>query len=180
MSQPDDDDPSTPLGKPYNCTFTPASRIKELNSIDHSIVQLLHAAGQAVEVVGSNSAAPDLSSAKSHFLELVTTYFTILSSIDVRLRRQVYALQEAGLIAEGDAKDAKRGASAGGAGGAGNGVGGQWEVNWSNGRGDQVELDMEWEVWRRAREFVDSLVREMKKKGGDENEEMNKHERAEG
>ena len=152
-------EPSTPTPTPKsNRTFTPADRIKELNDIDRSIAHLLHAAGSAIQILGSNLPANNLSSAKSQFLESVTTYFTILSSVDVRLRRQVYALQEAGLIAEGDARDAKRGGLTAGGGGAAGGAGGHLGVNGLNGRGDQVEKEMEREVWRRAREFVQGLV----------------------
>jgi Mediator complex protein len=139
-------------------TFAPTERIKELNDIDASIAQLLCTAGEALQTLGCNSPATNLSTAKSQFLDSVTSYFTVLSSIDVRLRRQVYALQEAGLIAEGDAKDAKKGASAAGAVGAGVGV--QSDVSWLNGRGDEVERDMEREAWKRAREFVERLVGE--------------------
>jgi len=142
-------------------TFTPPDRIKELNDIDASIAQLLYAAGTALQVLGSNSSATTLPSAKAQFLDSITTYFTVLSSIDFRLRRQVYALQEAGLIAEGDTKDAKRGASAAGAGGAASGAVGQLEMSWLNNQGDLVEKDMEREIWKRARDFVEKLVGEV-------------------
>ena len=154
-----DPDHSTSPAKPIR-TFTPLDRIHELNSIDASIPQLLHAAGSAIQILGSPSPSKDLTSSKSQFLDSITTYFTTLSSIDVRLRRQVYALQEAGLIKEGDAKDAKRGGSAATAAlpGNGAGAGGGLDVGWLNGGGDQVEKDMEREAWRRAREFLERLL----------------------
>jgi Mediator complex protein len=157
-------EPSDATAKPQK-TLTPVDRIKELNEIGHSIAQLLHAAGEAIQILGSNSTATNLASAKSQFLESVTTYFTILSSIDVRLRRQVYALQEAGLITEGDAKDAKKGASAAGAGVGGSAGGGQLDLSWLNSRGDQVEKDMEREVWRKAREFIERLLEQRGRPG---------------
>lgn len=150
--------PPTPPPQPSR-SFTSFERIQELNEIDKSIPQLLQAAGLAIQILGSSSSATTLTSAKAQFLESVTTYFTILSSIDVRLRRQVYALQEAGLIAEGDAKDAKRGASASAAAAGGiSGGGGQLDLSWLNSREDQVEKEMEREVWRRAKDFVEKLV----------------------
>ncbi len=152
-----DSNPSTIPARPPP-TFTPLDRIRELNSIDASIVQLLHAAGSAIQILGSNSPSKDLASSKAQFLNAITTYFTTLSSIDVRLRRQVYALQEAALIKEGDAKDAKRGGSA--TAGNGVGAGGGLDVSWLNGGEDQVEKDMEREVWRRARAFLEGLVDE--------------------
>lgn len=159
---------STSPAKPTR-TFTPLDRIRELNSIDASVPQLLHAAGSAIQILGSQSPSKDLTSAKSQFLDSITTYFTTLSSIDVRLRRQVYALQEAGLIKEGDAKDAKRGASAAAAAalpGNGAGAGGGMDVGWLNGGGDQVEKDMEREVWRRASEFLERLREQMTNEHG--------------
>ncbi len=156
-------DPYPPIShtKPTG-TFTPLDRIRELNSIDASIPPLLHAAGSAIQILGSKSPSTDLTSSKSQFLHSITTYFTTLSSIDVRLRRQVYALQEAGLIKEGDAKDSKRGGSAAAAAAPGNGAGagGGLDVSWLSGGGDQVEKDMEREIWKRAREFLEGLSEE--------------------
>lgn len=147
---------SSPAPNPTR-PFTPTERIKELNDIDESIAQLLQAAGKALQLIGSNSPATNLVSAKSQFLTSVTTYFTILSSIDVRLRRQVYALQETELITEGDAKDAKRGASAVGAVGAG--IGAQLEGSWLSSGGDEVEREIKREVWKKARIFVETMRR---------------------
>lgn len=152
--------PSIP-GQNPNRSSTSFARIQELNGIDRSIAQLLQAAGEAIRILGSNSTANNLPSAKSQFLQFVTTYFTTLSSIDVRLRRQVYGLQEAGLIADGDAKDAKRGASAASAGATAAAGAGPVDLSWLNGRGDQVEKDMEREVWMSARKFVQSLVQQV-------------------
>ncbi|ERF68542.1 hypothetical protein EPUS_04640 [Endocarpon pusillum Z07020] len=159
MAESDPNASTFPAKPTRTRTFTPLDRIRELNSIDASIPQLLHAAGSAIQILGSQSPSKDLTSSKSQFLDSITTYFTTLSSIDVRLRRQVYALQEAGLIKEGDAKDAKRGGSAAAAAlpGNGAGAGGGLDVGWLNGGGDQVEKDMEREVWRRAREFLETL-----------------------
>lgn len=158
MAEPDPK-PSTIPAK-LSTTFTPLDRIRELNSIDASIPQLLRAAGSAIQILGSDSPSRDLASSKAQFLDAITTYFTTLSSIDVRLRRQVYALQEAGLIKEGDAKDAKRGGSTAAAAGNGAGAGGALDVGWLTAGGDQVEKDMEREVWGRAREFLERLVEE--------------------
>lgn len=160
----------SPATKPNIRTITPSERIQELNSIDASIASLLHSAGSAIRVLGSSNSSPstadqdvDLATSKSQFLSSITSYFTTLSSVDVRLRRQVYALQEAGLIADGDARDAKRGASASAsaltsAGGGTGAAGGELDMSWLDGRGERVEKDMEREVWRRAREFVEGLL----------------------
>lgn len=152
--------PAVPTAQP-NRPITSSDRIKELNEVDGAVAQLLYAAGEAIRILGSSSTANNLSSAKSLFLQSITTYFTVLSSIDVRLRRQVYALQEAGLIADGDAKDAKRGATAAGAGTAVVGTGGPFDLSWVNSRGDQAEKDMEREVWSSARLFFERLAEQV-------------------
>lgn len=165
---------------PEPSAISPTARIAELEEIDKSIAQLLRSAGEALNVLGSSTSsdqnAPDLTSAKSQFLDSTTAYFQNLSSIDVRLRRQVYALEEAGFVKPGDVRDARRGAaassvmSAGGGGSVGGsrGTGGisdagdtskreALDVRWLEGGGQRVEKDMRRELWKRAREFVKNL-----------------------
>lgn len=165
--------------QPPNPTIPPSARISELHSIDTSISALLHSAGTAIQLLGSSSTThpqistpskPTLNSTQTQFLASITTYFTLLSSIDVRLRRQVYALQEAGLIGEGDGRDAKRGGTsgagvAGGTIGVGGGLGGSGSGSSVTMGGGLVERDVEREVWRRGRDFVERLVQGMEREG---------------
>ena len=91
-------------------------------------------------------------------------YFSLLSSVDVRLRRQVYALEEAGilepesLIANSSFKsETTSGAAAGSSATAAGTAAGSFnplEISWLNSRKDTVGKDKEAESWAAAREFV--------------------------
>ena len=87
----------------------------------------------------------------------------------MRLRRQVYALEEAGLIAPGVDRDTKRGQTLG-SDERGAIAGGPLDVSWLNARAsDAVGMKREMELWTRARELVEELQRkEGRDKGQDE------------
>lgn len=96
---------------------------------------------------------------KIAFTEHTSAYFSTLSAIEVRLRRQVYALEEAGLIAPGNERDAKRGRAAG-SDEREIVAGGPLDVSWLNARAkDTVGLKMEKDLWSEARAFVEELQR---------------------
>lgn len=83
----------------------------------------------------------------------------MLSDIEVRLRRQVYALEEAGLIAPGNERDAKKGRAAG-SDEREIVAGGPLDVSWLNARAkDPAGLKMEKELWSKAHALVDELQR---------------------
>lgn len=121
---------------------------------------------------------------KEHFRSAASQYFSLLSSIDVRLRRQVYALEEAeiipaealkeqqtslavpanfaGLVAPQISSSVKpmppsKGVQIGG------GLG-TLDVGWLNSRNDNVGKEMEAELWAKAEDFVKAL--EVKVRGG--------------
>ena len=158
-------------------TFTPADRIVELNEIDKvrvailsftslltqpkSVASLLHSASGAIQILANSptNSPPSLEAQKTAFTEHTSTYFSTLSAIEVRLRRQVYALEEAGLIAPGNERDAKRGRAAG-SDEREVVAGGSLDVSWLNARAkDAVGLQMEKELWSRARALVEELQR---------------------
>lgn len=108
---------------------------------------------------------------KAAFKQATAQYFALLSSIDVRLRRQVYALEEAGIVTPENAPAAGGGAvgtsfrsdvssgaaAAAGAGGGAGGAGSSFnplEISWLNTRKDTVERDKEAELWAAAGEFA--------------------------
>lgn len=129
-----------------------------------SIGSLLQSAGAAIQVLANSPAAspPSLSTQKAAFTEHTSNYFSTLSAIEVRLRRQVYALEEAGLVAPGNDRDAKRGRTAG-SDEREVVAGGPLDVSWLNARAkDTVGLKMEKELWSRAH----ALVEELKHKEG--------------
>ncbi|KAJ5325345.1 hypothetical protein MYU51_020715 [Penicillium brevicompactum] len=147
-------------------SFTSADRIRQLNEVDKDVTRLIHSAGLAIQALtnakpDSSSPAPDgsLDSHKARFKEATSQYFALLSSIDVRLRRQVYALEEAALLAPetssraGDTKGTRNDAAAGGAAGAENPL----DISWLNSRKDTVGKDKEAELWAAARSFVEQL-----------------------
>lgn len=103
-----------------------------------------------------------LESHKTQFKEATQQYFSLLSSIDVRLRRQVYALEEALVLGPestsrtGDATGTGAGAAGGG---AGSGASNPLDISWLNSRKDTVGKDKEAELWAAARGFVEKLDR---------------------
>jgi len=146
-------------------TFTTSERIAELNDIDQSISTLLSAASDAIGIL-SNSPTSDVqetalrtpSSARSAFTSAASTYFSTLSSIEVRLRRQVYALEEAGLIHQGDERDAMRGRAIGGENNIARGGGGPLDTSWLNARAnDIVGEGMKQELLHQALDFVERV-----------------------
>ena len=125
-----------------------------------------------------------IDSHKESFSRATAEYFSLLSSINVRLRRQIYALEEADIIAsdsiskEGQVTGSATAAGGGGAGGVAaqaekgeiSGVGlGNLDVGWLNSRSDTVGREMEGEIWAKAREFLERL--EQRKSGNASNED---------
>ncbi|QKX53275.1 uncharacterized protein TRUGW13939_00353 [Talaromyces rugulosus] len=160
-------------------TFSSADRIRQLNDIDKDIATLVNSAGLAIKVLANDKSENNsVEERKAAFKSATSQYFALLSSIDVRLRRQVYALEEAGIL-DAEAVSANtgsfRGDAAGGAGAgpnaagaaaaaAGGGAGaGQFsplEISWLNSRKDTVGKDKEAESWAAARELVKRLQTE--------------------
>jgi hypothetical protein len=132
------------------------------------VTRLIHSAGLAIQALtnakpdsSSSSPAPDgsLDSHKTRFKEATAQYFALLSSIDVRLRRQVYALEEASLVGRetpsraGESKTGRNDAGAGPGTGAENPL----DISWLNSRKDTVGKDKEAELWAAARSFVEQM-----------------------
>ncbi len=129
------------------------------------VASLINSASLAMRALTNtppDSDTPSDSSLETHkaqFKEATAKYFSLLSSIDVRLRRQLYALEEASLfrpdsaIKPGDAA----GAGAVGAAGSGSGSANPLDISWLNSRKDTVGKDKEAELWAAARSFVEQL-----------------------
>jgi hypothetical protein len=148
-------------------TYTPSGRIAELNDIDKSVSELLSSAAEAVGLLSNSTqnvtpVPKTLAAAQARFTKASSTYFSTLSAIEVRLRRQVYALEEAGLIEEGTEKDAKAGRSLGSTDVARRG-GGALDPSWLNARADtSVELKMRKELLERQKQFLERMKAEGK------------------
>ncbi|KAI9886708.1 MAG: hypothetical protein M1823_001484 [Watsoniomyces obsoletus] len=156
-------------------------RIKELNVIDQDIVRLVRAAGLAINSVtpldsSSSEASQDHvtpEARKEAFKSSTADYFRLLDSISVRLRRQIFALEEAEILpAEIDSTFAGPATTGAGASlappgarpvaaaapvGVPAGNMGNLDIGWLNSRSDVVGRTMEAELWAKARSFLETL-----------------------
>ncbi|KIV92802.1 hypothetical protein PV10_04068 [Exophiala mesophila] len=171
------DPPESANVKGHESPFTPAERIAELNAIDQSISTLLSAASDVIGILSNEPSSEtqeralrNPTSARSAFQDAASTYFTTLSSIDVRLRRQVYALEEAGLVKPGDDRDPKRGRKVGGEYGIERTGGGPLDPSWLSARAsDKVGSGMKAELLAQARVFIEKSEGRSAEKNLDEN-----------
>jgi hypothetical protein len=151
---------------------------------NQDIVKLLRSAGLAVKALtrtmsttsgDSSSHVVSVKQQKESFAGATSSYFALVSSLDVRLRRQIYALEEADILrAETSSKESMNdpsvpwGASvtAGGSNGppprstwsgrasiTGGGLG-SLDVGWLNSRNDSVAKGKETELWYQAQQFI--------------------------
>ncbi len=154
-----------PSGQAQTKTLTPSDRIAELNDIDKSVSGLLSSASEAVGILSNHpdslpSAPKTLASAQARFTQASSTFFSTLSDIEVRLRRQVYALEEADLIEAGEEKDAKAGRALGASSTGRSGVG-PLDPSWLNARADNgVEFAMRKELVSQAKDFLGRMKAE--------------------
>lgn len=118
---------------------------------------MLHSAGLAIKTLTTYQT--DSTTAEDRpqsFTEATNTYLEGLHSVDVRLKRQIYGLQEAGIIAmakespsrsDGQNLETSRVAVENVA----------LDVGWLNSRSGKVGRDMEAELWAKARAFMEAL-----------------------
>lgn len=89
---------------------------------------------------------------KATFTDAASSYFSLLSLVDVNLRRQIYALEEANIIsADATHKDVPGKPSANGSGL------GALDVGRLNSRNDKVGKEMESELFAKARHLLDAF-----------------------
>ena len=143
---------------------------------------MLRSAGLAVKALasptatdeGSSTALPSIDQQKVAFSAAASDYFTRLYSIDVGLRTQINALEEAKIIPPEEAANGRSDFAAGSSGLAaprdekpavsakakdavtGGGLG-NLDVGWLNSRNDYVGKQMEAELWKQASEFLTEL-----------------------
>jgi hypothetical protein len=141
-----------------------------------SISDLLEAAAKPMIILANSSTTKrtDLESQKTAFTEVTTSYFSRLSNIDVRLRRNVYALEEAGLVPPGDQhRDRRRGEAAVHNDESRAGGNGLLDSSWLAARsGDSVSRGMDEEIWADARKLVEHLEAKMSDERPDGGEDM--------
>jgi len=89
-------------------TFTSAERIQQLCAVDENIPQALSAAGAAIKSLTEHSSRTgqlDGTNAQEAFEAHTTAFYTHIQAISALLHRQVYALEEAGIIAPSATSD---------------------------------------------------------------------------
>lgn len=158
LSMGDNSSSTSEKGASDQTAFTPAQRVAELNEIDRSLTTLLASASEAVGVLANarngNAIASKYEAQEKIFQRASSTYFATLSSIEVGLKRQVYALEEAGLIQPGEERDAKKGKAVLERPVTGAGVG-QLDSSWLNAMANNgVQDGLQREILKEAKEFL--------------------------
>ncbi|KAB5576002.1 mediator complex protein-domain-containing protein [Coniochaeta sp. 2T2.1] len=160
--------------------FTKQELIQQLAQIDEDITLLLSHSGTAIQSL--TTPAPSSSSSTSPppppgvsteptlstldpeerldtFKSSMNAFISTLHSVDVRLKRQIWGLEEAGVITlkgggEGDGKGAKDEGMKTNLEPDGVGKMGGLDVGWLNARSSKVERDMEAELWTATRKLL--------------------------
>ncbi|KAK0727427.1 mediator complex protein-domain-containing protein [Lasiosphaeria miniovina] len=166
--------------------FTKAERIQQLGEIDKDIASLLVHASEAMKAVAKIPAAQQpppgaannnddddgAADAVANFTAAQTEFIDKLDRIDKLLKRQIYALEEAGIITlRTSAEPAIIETAGAGAEGRvkiipsrlepdGMGKWGKFDVGFLNMSGNTVERDMEGELWSKAKEHLAAAVAE--------------------
>ncbi|OAQ66360.1 mediator complex, subunit Med11 [Pochonia chlamydosporia 170] len=145
--------------------FTVEENIHQLNAIDKSIAQLMSQTATALNALTTpaSSASPsngdnsviDATAQKEAFKSATDSFLTTLHSIDVRMKRQIMALEEAGIVnLSNTPRQGPNGATKASLQPNGVGTVGNLDVGWLNSRSTRVERDMEAELWQEAKEFL--------------------------
>lgn len=175
MSSPEDvamgDDESRGVHEP----FTVEENIQQLNDIDKSIAQLMKHTATALNALAlppSTTSAEgtvhsvDPPSQKEAFHSSTDSFLTTLHEVEVRMKRQILALEEAGIINLAGAARQEPGAGAPKAKPSlkpnGMGTVGNLDVGWLNSQGSRVERDMEAELWTKASDFLEKEGRNLR------------------
>ncbi|KAK0719869.1 mediator complex, subunit Med11 [Lasiosphaeris hirsuta] len=184
-------DPNGGAGVDIHDPFTTAERIQQLSEIDKDIASLLQHTSDALRSVAkppesesspnsenSSMAMTSAITAITNFKDIQNEFINTLDRIDKQLKRQIYALEEAGIITL-RASDQQSGAEGGGATGGGDGGGGgrakeimarldpdgvgrygALDVGQLNMASSTVERDMEGELWAKARGQLSNVAAE--------------------
>ncbi|KAF4556287.1 Hypothetical protein D9617_1g081630 [Elsinoe fawcettii] len=166
-------------------TISSTDRIRDLSAIASDVPTLLSSSSAALAALAGDVSTPPLSpkgipspdpndsaalaEAKQAFTTNAKLYFTTLQSVMARLRRQVYALEEAGIIAAEApvlASSAPQDRSRAPAGGKvqeeekliNGGLGGL-DVAWLNSRVGKGGLEKEAEVLEEAKRLVEEALK---------------------
>ncbi|KAL8701879.1 MAG: hypothetical protein Q9224_000292 [Gallowayella concinna] len=158
-----------------------AERIEQLGQVDRDVAKLLESAGLAIKTLTCANPETDgdqdhqnqsIEQRKESFAVASSQYFSLLSSIDVRLRRHISALEGAEIIpSETTAKDLQTTSIAptsdmpmpssfiprpavSSRDAVVNGGLGNLDIGWLNSKHSNVEKDMKAELWDAAHQLV--------------------------
>jgi hypothetical protein len=166
MDSPEDvqmDDGNSRVHEP----FTVEENIHQLNAIDKSIVDLMNHTATALNALTIPINSPDSqatlpqqdpSAKKAAFRGATDSFLDTLHAVDVKMKRQIMALEEAGIVnLSAGAKQEPGSSGPKTASLKPNGMGavGNLDVGWLNSHGSRVERDMEAELWADARKFLE-------------------------
>lgn len=173
-------------------TISPADRIRELSAINADVATMLASAGSAVNALTNrplttqsqsdedthmtdSRGAVNLEERQEAFQQNASDYYTNLQGIIARLRRQAYALEEAGIITPEanalttlnvrTAPTSRSGAPGRGPAAAApeseritNGGLGNQDIGWLNSRGNRVGAEKERELVLDAKKLVEDVL----------------------
>lgn len=158
--------------------FTVEENIKQLNEIDKCIVQLMSHTATALNALTlppsptgnpptENTAPPlDAPAQKEVFRTSTDSFLTTLHTIDVKIKRQVMALEEAGIVnLTNQQRQDPNGPTKPSLKPSGAGAIGNLDVGWLNSRGTRVERDMEAELWGKAKDLLEKQGPSMRMDG---------------
>ncbi|CAN8095627.1 unnamed protein product [Discula destructiva] len=154
--------------------FTRAERMGRLAEIDQDIVSLLSLSGKAIQSLGHQpqtanrtEPTPQASDEQTQtFQDTMDKFLTTLHKIDVRMKREIFALEEAGIVtidkvkSKDDEDPADQQVSKASLEPNGMGMVGNLDVGWLNSRSNQVEREMEAELWTNTRKALENLARD--------------------
>lgn len=190
------------MSQPQMASYTRAERIRDLVTIDADIASILRAASIALSDLTPSTntvlPAPSLETSQENFEKHTLAYYNQIQSVSARLRRQVYALEEAGIIAaEPEVQNTPApipsqqpplgrplppGAAAAAAAAAQkaaesvmpitNGGLGTLDVGWLNSRRDVVGKMKEAELWHEARLMAEQMSGQKQVNGHSQEEDV--------
>ncbi|KAF4466671.1 Mediator complex subunit Med11 [Fusarium albosuccineum] len=148
--------------------LTVEENIQQLNAIDNSVVQLMNHTATALNALTAPSSAPGSDptaeaakpslnppSQKAAFQSATDSFLTTLHSIDVKMKRQIFGLEEAGIInLANPQRQEPNGPPKASLKPNGMGAVGNLDAGWLNSRGTRVERDMEAEIWSKAKDLL--------------------------
>ena len=154
---------------------TPADRIRELSAINTDVAAMILAAGKAINCLTDRplnstlkgdastttaEATATMEDRKKAFAEETKAYYTTLQAVVARLRRQAYALEEAGIIAP-EAPSLQSSLPQQNQQGPGiaeritNGGLGKLDVGWLNSRGNTVGSEKQSELMEESKTLLE-------------------------